>query len=190
MYTFVYRTFIKFILFLPGTGTFFDTFLLDKEKKRKLSTCFFRIMGISRSESGEFSFRFWGFSIDKTHSGLSCYHVPQKSGLSICVSMPSRAWVVTSVSSSVPTTIPSFNALSGLSCYWYGIQYFHDSVMFQCPLGLELLPLAYLQMSARFGVSMPSRAWVVTVQSTFCVLQRWFQCPLGLELLQQEYTIF
>ena len=23
-------------------------------------------MGISRSESGEFSFRFWGFSIDKT----------------------------------------------------------------------------------------------------------------------------
>ena len=52
-------------------------------------------MGISRSESGEFSFRFWGFSIDKTHSGLSCYHVPQKSGLSICVSMPSRAWVVT-----------------------------------------------------------------------------------------------
>ena len=42
------------------------SFLLDKWKKRKLSTCFFRIMGISRSESGEFSFRFWGFSIDKT----------------------------------------------------------------------------------------------------------------------------
>ena len=126
---------------MPGTGTFFDTFLLDKEKKRKLSTCFFRIMGISRSESGEFSFRFWGFSIDKTHSGLSCYHVPQKSGLSICVSMPSRAWVVTSVSSSVPTTIPSFNALSGLSCY--GTKH--------------ILRLTKM-------VSMPSRAWVVTAR--------------------------
>ena len=68
------------------------SFLLDKEKKRKLSTCFFRIMGISRSESGEFSFRFWGFSIDKTQ----LLQIPDMDRqLIILVSMPSRAWVVT-----------------------------------------------------------------------------------------------
>ena len=56
----------------------------------------------------------------------------------------------------------SFNALTGLSCYICAPDFsFYDSMPFQCPHGLELLPDRY------------------AIQG----LSELFQCPLGLELL-------
>ena len=56
----------------------------------------------------------------------------------------------------------SFNALTGLSCYICAPYFsFYDSMPFQCPHGLELLPDRY------------------AIQG----LSELFQCPLGLELL-------
>ena len=56
----------------------------------------------------------------------------------------------------------NFNALTGLSCYICAPDFsFYDSMPFQCPHGLELLPDRY------------------AIQG----LSELFQCPLGLELL-------
>ena len=100
------------------------------------------------------------------------------------VSMPSRAWIVTSRRNSVSA---EFN--------W-----------FQCPHGLELLRLKVCKNDSVFVVSMPSRAWIVTLfrpsecgkgnvsmpswawivtntrHGIWCRIA-WFQCPHGLELL-------
>ena len=128
-----------------------------------------------------------------------------------------------------------FNALSGLSCYVEsGKQVVQQSTFqcplglelllfrslcsppfntFQCPLGLELLLDRHCQLPIFSGVSMPSRAWVVTLSwkwyaeltvsfnalsglSCYLSVQLQlyetvvFQCPLGLELLRQECPIF
>ena len=100
------------------------------------------------------------------------------------VSMPSRAWVVTLASliwlsslqsfnalsglscyptfQAVATLVGSFNALSGLSCYGLEMHHIFGGTAFQCPLGLELLPHRTLLVTNGEVVSMPSRAWVVT----------------------------
>ena len=58
--------------------------------------------------------------------------------------MPSRAWVVTNWSLTMTV-----------------------NMVFQCPLGLELLPEGTYHCNRRWYVSMPSRAWVVT----YCLIE-------------------
>ena len=59
-------------------------------------------MGISQSESGKFSFRFWGFSIDKTQLTPHFYiWISANRGAYLWMSMPSRAWVVTAGMSNI-----------------------------------------------------------------------------------------
>ena len=141
-------------------------------------------MGISQSESGKFSFRFWGFSIDKTQLTPHFYiWISANRGAYLWVSMPSRAWVVTWFRSSLQSillmfqcphglellrmisTLRSgvwrFNALTGLSCYALVVTFIYREQLFQCPHGLELLPTK----------SQSLIRWLL------------FQCPHGLELL-------
>ena len=102
------------------------------------------------------------------------------------VSMPSRAWVVTrTVRKPVPFARKCFNALSGLSCYTSKNHLSRSTFLFQCPLGLELLLDEFEMVTLQLSVSMPSRAWVVTLDIGYgFFLHVPFQCPLGLELLQ------
>ena len=98
--------------------------------------------------------------------------------------MPSRAWVVTLDGGFRKKLARRFNALTGLSCYVqlgrqngksflcqcpHGLELLLDTnrdtvenVKCQCPHGLELLPDGAGMMLPHMGVSMPSRAWVVT----------------------------
>ena len=124
------------------------------------------------------------------------------------VSMPSRAWVVTSDSSTkLYRRISGFQCPLGLEllrnnmvtrCYFWisfqcplGLELLQitaDNIIkelsFQCPLGLELLPLHEYEKHTDWYVSMPSRAWVVTISYKVLRCQfSMFQCPLGLELL-------
>ena len=55
-----------------------------------------------------------------------------------------------------------------------------DERMFQCPHGLELLPIGVKNDLNTDRVSMPSRAWVVTLKSRIIYREKTFQCPLGL----------
>ena len=111
------------------------------------------------------------------------------------------------------TADAGFNALTGLNCYTvpcaiyslipqfqcpHGLELLRDTVsgmpdggLFQCPHGLELLLSTWLVRHWRLNVSMPSRAWIVTL-ATNGTLQfpELFQCPHGLELLRQECPIF
>ena len=80
MYTFVYKTFIKFILFCRGQALFA---LLEEQGVNALS-------------------------------GLSCYYNIGYSLLLFFVSMPSRAWVVTTLRSKNTSCFLGVNALSGL----------------------------------------------------------------------------
>ena len=65
-------------------------------------------MGISRSESGEFSFRFWGFSIDKTQGEINCHLSSKKlcvnalSGLYLISTKKERFWGCRKVNVSMP----------------------------------------------------------------------------------------
>ena len=102
MYTFVYRTFIKFILFCRGQAL--DAYVL---RLRLLCT-----------------------------KG---------------VSMPSRAWVVTD----------------------YALQEIYILV-FQCPHGLELLLEELKAYRVALTVSMPSRAWVVTARMSNILNFLWY----------------
>ena len=131
MYTFVYRTFIKFILFCRGQAP--DVAL----------PIFCR-----------------GQALDATELLLHC-EIPWF--MKMIVSMPSRAWVVTFFPFSVIEYLVSFNALTGLSCYFLTAQCASWQRRFQCPHGLELLQHETLKQK------------VATL----------FQCPHGLELLHQ-----
>ena len=111
------------------------------------------------------------------------------------------------------SSLYSFNALSGLSCYlqlmWSTIQ----QACFNALSGLSCYSITPIWSSFFSYVSMPSRAWVVTLVRSFlqhnimsfqCPLglellrrsdsanfhEQTFQCPLGLELLRQECPIF
>ena len=130
----------------------------------------------------------------------------------IGVSMPSRAWIVTLPVSQMPDNWKGFNALTGLNCYVKRSSPFKVAPMFQCPHGLELLPTkgyvcvgnSFVSMpsrawivtvfswesNARNCVSMPSRAWIVTLFLQYAYMYIAFQCPHGLELLRQECPIF
>ena len=77
--------------------------------------------------------------------------------------MPSRAWVVTYCDTDSAKVINRFNALSGLSCYACGWDSGRGIKAFQCPLGLELLQKMGATTKFTATVSMPSRAWVVTI---------------------------
>ena len=146
-------------------------------------------------------------------SGLSCYSYIFWCRVRVDVSMPSRAWVVTVTSLGSTNAFAKFqcplglellqliahwtvlfllcfNALSGLSCYIFILQIHFSNGLFQCPLGLELLQLFWLTRGDSQCVSMPSRAWVVTLHQLPVHPYQVFQCPLGLELLQQECPIF
>ena len=141
-------------------------------------------MGISQSESGKFSFRFWGFSIDKTQLTPHFYiWISANRGAYLWMSMPSRAWVVTWFRSSLQSillmfqcphglellrmisTLRSgvwrFNALTGLSCYrWFG-RHSWKIASFNALTGLSCYDYRR-QPDSIWHVSMPSRAWVVT----------------------------
>ena len=106
------------------------------------------------------------------------------------VSMPSWAWVVTGMQFWLRVFPGRFNALSGLSCYWRIHRPGRYPNKFQCPLGLELLPYQMFSVGLEANVSMPSRAWVVTVwPGEACGYAFTFQCPHGLELLLEVSAI-
>ena len=77
--------------------------------------------------------------------------------------MPSWAWVVTSSSILYFSAHCGFNALMGLSCYTHPHQKSSDVQLFQCPHGLELLPLTspqgrrYSCFNALMGLSCYAR---------------------------------
>ena len=94
-------------------------------------------MGISRSESGEFSFRFWGFSIDKTQGEINCHLSSKK----LCVNALSGLYLIsTSIWQRARCLWKnwSVNALSGLylistrRILWLGT----NRGVCQCPLWL------------------------------------------------------
>ena len=112
--------------------------------------------------------------------------------------MPSRAWVVT-IQTDVPTLLSLFQCPLVLELLRLSIIRFLITTMFQCPLGLELLPLStvivlktvefqcplgleLLLVNAfeyvdSWGVSMPSRAWVVTARMSNILNFSWcFLC--------------
>ena len=111
--------------------------------------------------------------------------VTNSSGVSIFqswfVSMPSRAWVVTGLLHSCNGQKCSFNALTGLSCYYFLPKFLLYLDMFQCPQGLELLHSKTLLFTRNFTVSMPSRAWVVTCCiNAQCYFKKCFNALKGL----------
>ena len=67
------------------------------------------------------------------------------------VSMPSWAWVVT-----------------------YTLPYSPPPIRFQCPHGLELLPLVHFATRKSLYVSMPSWAWVVTARMSNILNFSWY----------------
>ena len=96
-------------------------------------------------------------------TGLSCYLIIMTKFLrSICFNaltgLSCYGWGIKSSRSGCRNC---FNALTGLSCYGPSIALLPSFTLFQCPHGLELLPITRL-ISSR---------------------QIMFQCPLGLELL-------
>ena len=100
------------------------------------------------------------------------------------VSMPSRAWVVTNYGLEVVESIV-FQCPLGLELLHEYAKYKIDLAMFQCPLGLELLQVVKSTSVRSSYVSMPSRAWVVTLKKPILIWNiDMFQCPLGLELLR------
>ena len=63
--------------------------------------------------------------------------------------------------------------------YPLGLELLHSNsshdisvVKFQCPHGLELLLTVPMLAYLHFPVSMPSRAWVVTINTLICMVQR------------------
>ena len=82
----------------------------------------------------------------------------------------------------------NFNALMGLSCYTWFFGNSNAIMSFQCPHGLELLLIVEVKGTARIDVSMPSRAWVVTVKHSDLEGENMFQCPHGLELLRTNFS--
>ena len=144
-------------------------------------------------------------------TGLSCYwRCFACIGKDNCVSMPSRAWVVTEnqTYSMNPynVSMPS-RAWVVTLLIWSKSS---NSTPFQCPHGLELLrdravhvfDCLYVSMPSRawvvtqyfsdasfyVNVSMPSRAWVVTLVAASSAMPTMFQCPHGLELLHLSLT--
>ena len=99
-------------------------------------------------------------------TGLSCYLIIMTKFLrSICFNaltgLSCYGWGIKSSRSGCRNC---FNALTGLSCYGPSIALLPSFTLFQCPHGLELLPITRL-ISSR---------------------QIMFQCPLGLELLLES----
>ena len=82
-----------------------------------------------------------------THPLLSVYVVTAITAswrIEFYVSMPSWAWVVTSVLWHRIYRVAYFNALSGLSCYVKNVQYFKFSWCFLCIPAIYRCILAYL----------------------------------------------
>ena len=129
----------------------------------------------------------WNRSCFNALSGLNCYGIRISCTIIwlYLVSMPSRAWIVTfwKVSFLACTQLfqcplglelllwrwvwwgrrmGCFNALSGLNCYHAFAIFTIREIEFQCPLGLELLLECDSGNLGHTGVSMPSRAWIVT----------------------------
>ena len=97
-------------------------------------------------------------------SGLSCYVAIVVNMWFRTVSMPSRAWVVTE-KGELEKILGVFQCPLGLELLLVHISINYLTYMFQCPLGLELLRL-FGELHGKPGeVSMPSRAWVVTISA-------------------------
>ena len=104
-------------------------------------------------------------------TGLSCYGWGIKSSRSGCRNC--------------------FNALTGLSCYGPSIALLPSFTLFQCPHGLELLPITRLISSRQIMFQCPLGLELLHGTDSCCTCTcSAFQCPLGLELLQQECPIF
>ena len=114
MYTFVYRTFIKFMFFCRGQA-------LDASESALCRSWvkwrFNALMGLSCYDGSR---KF----VQAIKERFQCPHglellltVPMLAYLHFPVSMPSWAWVVTSLLGDVLLIYASFNALMGLSCY-------------------------------------------------------------------------
>ena len=88
--------------------------------------------------------------------------------------MPSRAWVVTWALEAVYSIAASFNALSGLSCYWTRNSAMREQRRFNALSGLSCYPHPWALSSGAFCVSMPSRAWVVTARMPNILNFSWY----------------
>ena len=145
MYTFVYRTFIKFILFCRGQA-------LDAGSTSLLF------------QLGNLFFNF----------------------LSVLIG---NNLFIQSISLIYRDTANLFLPGTGTFCLGLELLRWNQNTLFyllgfQCPHGLELLLEAHTLDITEAGVSMPSRAWVVTPRTySEGIQQGKFQCPLGLELL-------
>ena len=100
------------------------------------------------------------------------------------VSMPSWAWVVTSEKALIATTMSSFNALMGLSCYARLDKANIQQGCFNALMGLSCYRFNIRKHELLESVSMPSWAWVVTGNGSKDMKGYTFQCPHGLELLR------
>ena len=114
--------------------------------------------------------------------GLSCYVFCVKNRhVSVQVSMPSWAWVVTGSNTawvqSYRVSMPSWAWVVTVPIdQWSAME-----PLFQCPHGLELLHLFSDFISLSQSVSMPSWAWVVTLEQAIASLSdKRFNALMGL----------
>ena len=105
------------------------------------------------------TFRHWRFQCPH---GLELLHFYGAKGQVLTdVSMPSRAWVVTWRDLLRRSYSSSFNALTGLSCYFWAIPSTPTEQVSMPSRAWVVTPASSYEWQI-FIVSMPSRAWVVT----------------------------
>ena len=129
MYTFVYRTFIKFILFCRGQALFVEVI-----RKYIVSMPLWAWVVTRDPAQGQHrervSMPLWAWVVTyqwcyicriyicfNALMGLSCYFTTVAKVKAYNVSMPLWAWVVTYSTLISSLSVFSFNALMGLSCY-------------------------------------------------------------------------
>ena len=159
MYTFVYKTFIKFILFCRGQALepclSHHSFIILLITHRLIPHFYDHrsSRGLHGRTRVSMPSRAWVVTMSSWIRWLTSY-----------VSMPSRAYTsfLRKVSSGYPQCISEcVNALSGLSCYLAGKLIKAREVCFNALTGLSCYWMDGKNSEGK-NVSMPSRAWVVT----------------------------
>ena len=107
--------------------------------------------------------------------GLELLQLHEKNGgVSAHVSMPSWAWVVTTLPKVVVTLPLLFQCPHGLELLLQLCRLADSSLTFQCPHGLELLQASFKSLYVLSFVSMPSWAWVVTARMSNILNFSWY----------------
>ena len=183
MYTFVYKTFIKFILFCRGQALepclSHHSFIILLITHRLIPHFYDHrsSRGLHGRTRVSMPSRAWVVTMSSWIRWLTSY-----------VSMPSRAYTsfLRKVSSGYPQCISEcVNALSGLSCYLAGKLIKAREVCFNALTGLSCYWMDGKNSEGK-NVSMPSRAWVVTEVPGICENPEWcFNALTGLSCYMQ-----